>query len=251
MEFSFVIDELSEANKFASGGFGSIHRVLVGSKLVAVKVVENKNYGDSLDYKSEYRILKHLDVPGSERFITKLLHFCETDRKSFFVFEYYRTDLFSVNRHEKTVGKELFYVKKVAECVQFLHDQRVIHRDIKPENILLGFNEQVVLCDFGHAIEFPEPGKLLYSYAGTYEYMSPEMSFKTGYDCSVDIWSLGVLYYELLIVPLTVKEGKQIEKGNIHVFDCSRFPKIQKDSIVKILKKNPKERPTIEEILEF
>src|SRR5436305_10790788 len=46
----------------------------------------------------------------------------------------------------------LFYVKQVAEALQFAHDERLIHRDVKPENMLLGRRNEVLLSDFGLAI---------------------------------------------------------------------------------------------------
>jgi serine/threonine protein kinase len=72
----------------------------------------------------------------------------------------------------------------------------VIHRDIKPENILL-FEEGVKLADFGSSIQLsPDSREQL---CGTPEYLAPEVIENQRYDEKVDVWSVGVLVYEMLL----------------------------------------------------
>lgn len=77
-----------------------------------------------------------------------------------------------------------------------MHEQSIIHRDLKPENMVLGFNE-VKLCDFGWSAIIGE--KMKRTFCGTLDYLSPEMKDIGEYDNRVDLWSLGVLAYELLV----------------------------------------------------
>lgn len=83
--------------------------------------------------------------------------------------------------------------------ISYLHSHHIIHRDIKPENILVDSIGNIRLCDFGFAINsYEERPK---SFLGTLEYMAPEIMVgnRQLYNCSVDIWSLGVLTYECIV----------------------------------------------------
>lgn len=96
------------------------------------------------------------------------------------------------NEMDSSLKKKIFL--SVCAALQFLHKKKVLHRDIKPENILLGSKFQVKLCDFGWSIGDVIKRK---TFCGTYEYMAPEILEKKQYDEKVDIWSLGILLYEL------------------------------------------------------
>lgn len=80
-----------------------------------------------------------------------------------------------------------------------MHENGIIHRDIKPANILLFRDgDEVIpkLCDFG-AGKIQNPGRLAYSIIGTENYIAPEVTNWDGYSFSSDIWSFGVILYEL------------------------------------------------------
>ncbi len=81
--------------------------------------------------------------------------------------------------------------------LQYLHSQNIIHRDLKPENILLDENLDAKICDFGWSVKLGENEKRM-SVCGTYEYMSPEITNGNSHDYKIDIWCLGILFYEFL-----------------------------------------------------
>jgi eukaryotic-like serine/threonine-protein kinase len=90
-------------------------------------------------------------------------------------------------------------VVKVAEYVQFAHDKGFIHRDIKPANILLDTNGSPVLADFGIAVTECELRHEAVTSVGTLAYMAPEQLQVDGsIDTRTDVYSLGVVLYELL-----------------------------------------------------
>ena len=73
----------------------------------------------------------------------------------------------------------------------------IIHRDLKPANVLVD-KDTFKICDFGFAKFFNEAGKMAKTFVGTPIYMSPQVLCQKPYTTKTDIWSLGVMFYELL-----------------------------------------------------
>ena len=73
-----------------------------------------------------------------------------------------------------------------------------MYRDLKPENVLFGKDGYLLLADFGLATKVAK-NKLARSFCGTAEYLAPEMLKGQGHDQTVDIWTIGILLYEMLV----------------------------------------------------
>src|SRR5208337_3483654 len=105
-------------------------------------------------------------------------------------------------------------IPQICEALQFAHDEGVVHRDIKPENVLLDKKGRVKIADFGLAkILAQEPQTLHLTGAkdvmGTPHYMAPEqVEHPQEVDHRADIYSLGVVFYQMLTGELP---GKPIE----------------------------------------
>lgn len=98
-----------------------------------------------------------------------------------------------------SVNEALSYVVQIAEGLAEAHKQGIIHRDIKPENIMITKDNRVKIMDFGLAKLKGKPGITKdETTVGTVQYMSPEQIQGREIDQRTDIWSLGVLLYELL-----------------------------------------------------
>lgn len=237
-----------------------ILKEFTGNKESKVQLVENKKSKQLFVFKEvkiidlskqmqEIEIHKRLDHP----FIIKLLEFEVNNSNVNLLIEFAKNgDLFSwINRmhvlSEKTIIK--FFFESVC-AVSYLHSQGIVHSDIKPENILVAKHFSPRLADFGASFFV---GKLTHSFCGTLEYMAPEILFAEKQDEKVDIWSLGILLYEMFhgVSPyrgLSSTKIKDKMKSNDIRFKLDLNYKV-KNLILKILKINPNERPTADEIL--
>jgi serine/threonine protein kinase len=144
-----------------------------------------------------------------------------------------------------------FFVQ-TALALNYIHQFKMIHRDVKPENILLDKSLNAKLCDFGWSAEYDENTKRQ-TICGTYEYMAPEIIFKKQQDTSIDIWALGILLFELLHnkAPYSGRSMMEVSKkiASKQIEFSSQIAQDAKELILRILKTNPKDRPSIPDIL--
>lgn len=131
-----------------------------------------------------------------------------------------------------------------------MHDRNIIHRDLKPANILLTTSNTVKICDLGWSAYCEKPRN---SICGTLDYMSPEILQNSEYTFSSDIWSLGIILYEILHgrTPFSNME-KSAKLRNIIKREINVNPKLPlsvKNLIKKILSFDPQSRPSINGIL--
>jgi cGMP-dependent protein kinase 1 len=98
-----------------------------------------------------------------------------------------------------TNSQARFYAASLLLAIEFLQYQNIIHRDIRPENVLVNSKGYIKLSDYSSSCTLkPENRFRTYTIVGSPHYMAPEIMEKRGYSFSVDIWSLGVLIYELI-----------------------------------------------------
>merc|ERR1719329_670753 len=138
------------------------------------------------------------------------------------------------------------YFAETCHALDYLHHlpEKVIHRDIKPENILLDASDHIKLADFGWANMLE--GSLRETFCGTLDYLAPEMITGAGHDESVDMWTMGVLLYELLTGQSPFgSQNKETTCRHILNVDL-RFPAEidpdAKDLVVSLCKKKHAER---------
>jgi serine/threonine protein kinase/cytochrome c-type biogenesis protein CcmH/NrfG len=120
--------------------------------------------------------------------------------------------------HQLKISARLTLLEQVLEAVQYAHEKHVIHRDLKPANILVAESGQVRLLDFGVAklLEAEEEDQTrltgVYGRALTLDYASPELLRGDPIDQRSDVYSLGVVFYELLtgVRPYRLKSAASI-----------------------------------------
>eukprot|EP00201_Polytomella_parva_P009010 CAMPEP_0175059356 /NCGR_PEP_ID=MMETSP0052_2-20121109/12388_1 /TAXON_ID=51329 ORGANISM="Polytomella parva, Strain SAG 63-3" /NCGR_SAMPLE_ID=MMETSP0052_2 /ASSEMBLY_ACC=CAM_ASM_000194 /LENGTH=491 /DNA_ID=CAMNT_0016324899 /DNA_START=278 /DNA_END=1750 /DNA_ORIENTATION=+ len=110
-------------------------------------------------------------------------------------------ELFEILEDDQSLPEETVQhiAKQLVRALHYLHSNRIIHRDMKPQNILIGSNGVVKLCDFGFARAMSCNTMVLTSIKGTPLYMAPELVQEQPYNHTVDLWSLGVILYELYV----------------------------------------------------
>lgn len=165
-------------------------------KQYAMKKVEKRKLQNLNIIKEEINIHFGLDHEN----IIKLYSFTETNEFFYLIMEYAeKGNLYNEIRRKKGLREEVCrdYFIQVISAVSYLHSMGLAHRDIKPENLLLDAHKNIKVCDFGGAVKI-EDGKERNTFFGTYEYMAPEVIEGNKYNCSVDIWALGILLYECL-----------------------------------------------------
>ena len=110
------------------------------------------------------------------------------------------TLLSQIRLHNKLIaGNMPFYGAEILETLQFLHGRNIVYRDLKPENIILSMVDRghIKIVDFGFARHLKSGSQRCYTNCGTPQYVAPEILMGIGHSFEADIWSFGVLLYEI------------------------------------------------------
>ena len=206
------------------GAFGEVYKVSKDNKYYALKIyqIKNDDTSSSNEYKesiksieNEIKILSQLDNP----FIVKLYEVfslnpnsellknndVEEQQMMCLVLELCENGDLNDKIKEKKQKNEFFseneilqYFYEILQGLYYLHKNRVIHRDLKTLNIFLTKNNHIKIGDFGVSKKLINNNIYAYTFVGTPYYLSPEICQNKPYDEKSDVWSLGVVLYELI-----------------------------------------------------
>jgi predicted Ser/Thr protein kinase len=189
------------------GGMGAVYKArqpgldrLVAVKILPPEVGRDPSFAER--FAREARALARLSHPN----IVSVYDFGQADGLYYFVMEYIDGANLRQTIQAGTLRPEeaLAIVPQICDALQYAHDEGVVHRDIKPENILIDRRGRVKIADFGLAKllgdDLPEVSLTgTHQVMGTIRYMAPEqMQGTKAVDHRADIYSLGVVFYELL-----------------------------------------------------
>ena len=171
--------------------------LLVVLKVLRHPIGDNASIGAFDRFLQEYETIAEMDHPN----IVKIFDLGVADDHAHIAMEYLDGGNLR-NKIDKGIQTEeaVSYLRQIASALSAVHAQGVLHRDLKPGNIMLRKDGSIALIDFGLAkrarleSEITDKGEIF----GTPYYMSPEQGHGSGVDERSDIYSLGVVFYEML-----------------------------------------------------
>ena len=208
------------------------------NEIVAIKVEDIKKRDKQL-IMNEIDILQSLNHNG----IPKLIDWFQEDHIIYIILEFIEGEnLLEKVKHSGFLSEKEVknYVKELVEILKYLHDVKVIHRDVTAENIIIDPENHAHLVDFGIAVRIEDIKKS--TPAGSPCYVAPEVVRNLPYSEKIDVWSLGVCIYAIILgnYPFYDKDRRKL----LHLinFKTPIFPNSLssnlKDLLQKMLTKN-------------
>lgn len=208
-----VLGQYEIKEMIGRGGMGTVYKAYqpLLDRHVAIKVLPSKLSEDQEFLKRFYREAKTL-AGLSHPNIVAIYDMGRENGQIYFVMEFIEgvTLRKMIESRKLSPEEALGIVPQLCGALEYAHTKGVVHRDIKPENIMLDQNGQVKIADFGLARivrgdTFVESITKSNEIMGTYDYMAPEQRVRSkDVDHRVDIYSIGVVFYEMLTGELPI-----------------------------------------------
>ena len=254
------ISDFTILKELGAGSYGRV--ILVQHKITqakyAIKCIDKRNKVNIEEkpyFRREIEIMYRVHHPN----VVKLFGHFEDNKYCYFIMEYIPGgNVYNLvpKNGVRTVPIQTIasIMKDVISAVYFLHHMSppIIHRDIKPENVVLDQNMKAKLTDFGWS-NYMQGDMKRTTVCGTPVYLAPEIINNRGHDEKVDIWCIGVLLFELL-TGISPFQGFDVQtiKYNINRLNIAWQKNMDRDAvdlIKRILKYNPEERISLENML--
>jgi eukaryotic-like serine/threonine-protein kinase len=233
-----------------------VHRAMSVTlgKEVALKISKSERSEGQL-LAREYAAASSLKHPA----IVQIYDYGTYAGREFLAMEYFpRGDLKARLREGVDEAESLQYLQRIAAALKVVHEAGLLHRDLKPPNVMVRENDDVALIDFGLArnleggLHSTRTGVL----RGSPYYMSPEQALGETLDTRSDIYSLGIIFYEMLTgqKPFTGSSAIEVlqEHVNAPIPQLPAFLNQHQSLLTRLLAKSPLERFSgTNELLDF
>ena len=262
----------SDGRRIGSGAYSNVYQGcdMVTGDPVAIKVVDlyhltsrepQKKEKLKTRLKMEIRIAQETDHPN----VVKMLDVFERDENVYLVFEFCEGGDFAQflkKRGSLPEEEAKFYLKQIVDGMQYLSENNIVHRDLKPPNILLKRQAKtenksltryiLKIADFGFAKQ-TEPDILSETICGSPLYMAPELLNRCPYSSKADLWSLGVILYEMItgLQPVPARSHLELIHNikNHRIKIPAYLSKKCKSLLMGLLRKKEEGRLTMEELV--
>lgn len=245
-----VGDYIILKKKIGRGAFSTIYKGYnkYTRKTVAVKEISletvNK-YEKSL--RRETEIMKKLNHPNIVKLYETIID--DETENVYLIMEYFaRGDFYKfLNKRPLKEKYALKYLRQIADGMEYLLNNKIVHRDMKPQNILMTQTGTIKITDFGFARYF-DNDLLIQTICGSPLYMAPEIMKEKKYNYKSDLWSIGIIFYQMLMgeVPYKVKNIyeliRKIENDIIDIPQKFVISDKCKNLLFSLLEKDPNKR---------
>lgn len=240
-----------------------------------VKTLENLNHPNIIEYKHTWLEYYQLSIFGpSVPCLFILMTYANGGNLEEFIINWKNQNYKNQNYLPLDYIQSFFM--NICDGLNYLHSKNIIHRDIKPMNLLLVYKTEncseiptVLLTDFGECEQIDHITELEQrtGATGTLDFTAPELlkvdrngNFTSKYSTKSDVWSLGIVLFYICFSKLPFKNvdidtlTKEILKFDINMIlknEDRHLPNIIKNTIIKLLSKNPQKRPSTSEIMQL
>jgi len=234
-------------------GKGSYSRVYKGYNIDTKEKVAIKEVDLDITEHMKKFMVREIDVlkKMSHPNIVKLLDVIENNETNtiYLILEYCKNGDFSRFQNKRPLKEKhaLNYMKQLASGLQYITSNNIMHRDLKPQNMLISDTHILKLTDFGFARYF-ETNTMVNTLCGSPLYMAPEIMRDKKYTHKADLWSVGVIMYEMLTGKLPFKSRThydlilEIERLNVKIPECYSITTEGENLVKSLLIKEPEKR---------
>jgi serine/threonine protein kinase len=236
-------------------GRGSYSKVYLGYTITnqkcAIKIISSIGLNTSIKDKllDEAKILKKLNHIN----IIKLYDIYEDIGDIYIIMEFCDNTMLNLMDNNIDELKIKYYIKQIVDGLFYLQKCNIVHRDIKPANILLK-NDLIKIADFGFAKMLNDNTSMMDTICGSPLYMAPEILFKTKYTSKSDLWSLGVIIYQMVYKKHPYNNSKSIielikkMEGDTIFFDKNNVSIQCIELLKELLNLSPSNRMSLNEL---
>lgn len=212
------------------GGMADVYKAtdIIDNKVVAVKILK-KEFAENEEFLRRFRNESKAIALLSHPNIVKVYDVGFSDKIQFIVMEYIdgiTLKEYIENEKVLTWKDSVHFIIQILRALQHAHDRGIVHRDIKPQNIMLFTDGTIKVMDFGIAKFAREEGRTATDQAiGTVHYISPEQARGDVTDEKSDIYSVGVMLYEMLTGQKPFDTDNPVTVAVMHMQNTAERPR--------------------------